>query len=80
MLLDLQDRAVHQSEPDLDAPAPERGKLMGTLDALNTRYGRGSIQLASVRRGKVRSDLGDGAGIEDPDDTTCRKNFPRARA
>jgi len=48
MLLDLQDSSVEQSELDLDDPGPDRGKLMGTLDALNTRYGRESIQLASA--------------------------------
>ena len=39
MLLDLQDSSDKQSELDLDDPGLDRGKLMDTLDALNTRYG-----------------------------------------
>ena len=84
MLLDLQDSSVEQSELDLYDPGPDRGKLMGTLDALNTRYGRGSIQLASAG-------VGVGVGGSDrtwtmkqelktPNYTTCWKNLPRARA
>lgn len=48
MLLDLQGSSVEQSELELEDPGPDRGKLMGTLDALNTRYSRRWIQLASA--------------------------------
>ena len=49
MLLDLQDQAVAQGELDLeDDGAEDRGRLMGVIDRLNDRYGRGTISLAGA--------------------------------
>jgi DNA polymerase V len=48
LLLDLQDSSVQQGELDLDDPGADRGKLMRAVDALNGRYGRGAVQLASA--------------------------------
>lgn len=49
MLLELQPASVHQSELALE-PEKERdkGRLMGALDGLNRRYGRGTVLLGST--------------------------------
>ena len=53
---------------------------MGTLNALNTRYGRGSIQLAiaSVRRADRTWTMKQ--ELTTPNYTTCWKDLPRAWA
>lgn len=49
MLMDLQPDTVLQTELDLqDGDAPERSRLMTALDALNLRYGRGTVLMASA--------------------------------
>lgn len=49
MLLDLQSDQVAQGELDLEGDtAPEPSRLMSTLDALNLRYGRGTVLMASA--------------------------------
>jgi DNA polymerase V len=80
MLLDLQDSSAEQSELDLDDPGPEHGKLMGMLDALNTRYGRRSIQLASAGVGGSDRTWTMKQELKTPNYTTCWKDLPRARA
>lgn len=56
MLLDLQDGSVEQHELDLEPEPAARGNLMGTMDRLNDRYGRGTVLLASAGlEGKQRS-------------------------
>ncbi|OOG85158.1 hypothetical protein B0E41_08635 [Hydrogenophaga sp. A37] len=49
MFLELQPASVHQTELALE-PEEERGKgrLMGALDGLNRRYGRGTVLLGST--------------------------------
>jgi DNA polymerase V len=47
-LMDLQDGSVEQGELDLDDGVQDRGELMKTLDALNQRYGRGTVAMASA--------------------------------
>jgi DNA polymerase V len=80
MLLDLQDSDIEQCELDLDDPGSDRSRLMTTMDALNMRYGRGSVQLASAglagdaRRWAMRQML------KTPDYTTRWSDMPRARA
>lgn len=56
MLLDLMPDSVKQSELDFDTPETRnRGKLMVAMDAINDRYGPGSIYVGSaVGAGKVR--------------------------
>lgn len=53
---------------------------MGTLDAVNTRYGRGSIQLASA--GVARPDRAwvMKQELNTPNYTTCCTDLPRAPA
>ena len=56
MLLDLQDGSIEQRELNLKDEPAARGQLMGTLDWLNDRYGRGTVLLASAGlEGKQRS-------------------------
>lgn len=57
MLMDLVPEGFVQGELDWDAPSPhgfdadaahkDRSRVMGAIDHLNTRYGRGTIKLAS---------------------------------
>lgn len=62
MLLDLQDGSIEQCELNLDGPGQDRSSLMATMDRINMRYGRGTLQLASAgtagaaRRFSVRSE------------------------
>ena len=59
MLVGLQPEGQHQGELDLFGPAgddaahdagPARATLMGTVDALNQRFGRGAVTVASAAR------------------------------
>ena len=58
MLLDIMPATVRQGELDFgDADSPCKANLMATLDALNQRFGRGAVGIASV--GLPRSHRGD---------------------
>jgi DNA polymerase V len=49
MLIDLQPNTVQQGELNLQSDgAPDRSKLMVTIDGLNRRYGKGSVLVASA--------------------------------
>lgn len=80
MLLDLQASGIEQGELDLDEPGDDRSRLMTTMDAINTRHGRGTVKLASVgtagdaRTWSMRQDL------RTPDYTTRWTDLPVARA
>ena len=81
MLLDLQDGHVEQGELDLaDENDANRVRLMGTIDRINDRYGRGAVALASAglgareRRWTMRQEL------RTPDYTTRWSDLPRAQA
>ena len=80
MLLDLQEGSVEQGELALDGDGQNRGRLMGAIDRINGRYGRGTVALASVgvgggeRRWAMRQEL------RTPDYTTRWSDLPRARA
>ena len=61
MLVDLHDAGARQGELDLFAvdqqtSAPEverdRSQLMGALDALNHRFGKGAVRIASAQQGR----------------------------
>lgn len=80
MLLDLQDASIEQGELSLDEPEVDRGRLMGAIDELNLRYGRGAVVLASAgtagpRRGWVMKQ-----SLKTPDYTTRWTDLPLARA
>jgi DNA polymerase V len=56
MLLDLRPGSVEQHELDFDEGPTDRGPLMGALDRINDRYGRGTMLLASAgNRGARRN-------------------------
>lgn len=49
MLLELQPASVHQTELPLELEDErDKGRLMGALDGLNRRYGRGTVLLGST--------------------------------
>ena len=49
MLLELQPASVHQTELALEPEEDrDKGRLMGALDGLNRRYGRGTVLLGST--------------------------------
>ena len=50
MLCDLSSELHQQCELDLEVEAPvrDRSKLMKAMDQLNTRYGRGTLQVAAM--------------------------------
>lgn len=47
-LMDLQDSSVEQHELRLDEGMPDRGSVMGAIDDLNVRFGKGTVGLASA--------------------------------
>ena len=84
MLLDLQPDTRVQGELDLqdeqdDAP-PDRTSLMGVLDQLNARYGRGSVQLASAGGSCEPQVWAMKQERKTPQYTTCWQDLPVARA
>ena len=80
MLLDLQDGDIEQRELDLEPEPVAHGSLMGALDKLNDRYGRGTLVLASAglkgpqRNFEMRQDL------LTPQYTTSWQGVPVAKA
>jgi DNA polymerase V len=62
MLLELQSDTVVQQELDLGdinmSEASDRGKLMSAVDALNHRFGKGSVHIASAGVGQDGSKAG----------------------
>ena len=80
MLLDLSDADVEQGELDLDHHAPGSTHLMATVDAINDRFGKGALRLASAgvqtkaRRWEMRQEL------KTPNYTTSWKDLPLAYA
>jgi DNA polymerase V len=81
MLMDLQATGVQQGELDLEGDAARaRGPLMTALDALNQRYGRGTVVMASAgldEAGRVWSMKQE---HRTPRYTTCLEEIPVARA
>lgn len=81
MLLDLQSDQVQQGELDWqDDRAKDRGRLMSSLDDLNQRFGRGTVQLASAGlQGELRV-WSMKQERRTPAYTTCLADMPTARA
>jgi DNA polymerase V len=81
MLLELQANTVLQGELELQAESRgETGGLMTALDALNQRYGPGTVQLASAGlQGKERT-WSMRQNLLTPQYTTRWKDMPVARA
>jgi DNA polymerase V len=80
MLLDLQDGGIEQRELDLEPEPQSRGHLMGTLDKLNDRYGRGTVTLASAGVKGPQRDFEMKQNLLTPQYTTCWEDLPVAKA
>lgn len=79
-MLDLQLGPVVQSALDLDGPGPDRARLMGVMDGINERYGRGALQLASAGLGGSRRRWSMHQAALTPEYTTRWDDLPRVRA
>ena len=80
MLMELQDGEIEQGELVLEDEPHDRGKMMGTLDRLNDRYGRGTVRLASAgtqSEGRIWTMR---QSLLTPQYTTCWDDMPVARA
>jgi DNA polymerase V len=80
MLLDLQDGSVEQWELDLDTPRQDRSALMTTMDRINMKYGRGTLQLASAGSGGAARRFSVRAEHRSGDHMTSWSQLPIARA
>lgn len=80
MLLDLQQGPVVQAEFELDSPGPDRARLMGVMDRINERYGRGALQLASAGLGGSRRRWSMHQEALTPEYTTRWADLPTVRA
>lgn len=81
MLLDLQSDRVQQGELDWqDESAKDRGRLMSSLDDLNQRFGRGTVQLASAGLQGDRRVWSMKQERRTPAYTTCLADMPTAKA
>ena len=86
MLQNLQDAGVEQGELELiDTQEGEpgrgnRGALMGAIDGLNARYGRGAVALVSAGLTGNRRIWTMRQGLKTPNYTTCWADVPTARA
>lgn len=85
MLLSLQDAGISQGELDLEDEGSAGGDisaplLMQTLDAINQRYGRGAVLLASAGLGSEQRPWRMRQERKTPGYTTCWEDMPVARA
>ena len=86
MLQDLQDAGVEQGELDLidtqedESGRGNRGALMGAMDGINARYGRGAVALGSVGLAGDRRIWTMRQELKTPNYTTNWADVPTARA
>ncbi len=81
MLMDLMPDTVSQGELDFEAPeSRDRSKLMVAMDALNDRYGRGTVHVGSAARQRAPSDWSMRQERLTPQYTTKFSDIPTARA
>ncbi|MGF6527643.1 Y-family DNA polymerase [Variovorax sp. PvP013] len=80
MLLDLHDASTEQGELDLDDASEDRSKLMDAMDAINGRYGRGALTLASAGTAREARSWVMKQDLKTPDYTTRWTDLPCARA
>lgn len=86
ILVDLQPASLHQCELDLQEPenherTRERTRLMGAMDSINVRFGKGTVHSAAT--GKTQAQDRKWAMKQErrsPHYTTCLKDIPVARA
>lgn len=81
MLLDLQSCEFEQSELALeDEPSEDRSRLMTALDALNQRYGKGTVHCGSAGTARQVKSWGMKQERRTPQYTTRWEDVPIARA
>ncbi|MBK6323078.1 MAG: Y-family DNA polymerase [Burkholderiales bacterium] len=81
MLMDLSSETVKQCELDLEPiDTRDRSKLMMTMDALNSRFGRGTVHVGSASRQRAPSDWSMRQERLTPQYTTRWSDMPVARA
>lgn len=80
MLLDLQDGGLQQGELDLEPEPAARGQLMGTMDKLNDRFGRGTLVLGSAGVKGPKRDFEMKQNLLTPKYTTSWDDLPVAKA
>lgn len=64
----------------LDTPAPDRSNLMTTVDAVNPRYGRGALKVASAAMAADMRIWEMRQSLKTPNYTTSWEDLPVARA
>lgn len=80
MLLDLQSASQVQHELDLEDEKRDNGKLMGILDSLNQRYGKGTVIMGSSGNAGEKRDWSMKQERRTPAYTTKWEDIPTARA
>jgi DNA polymerase V len=81
MLMDLSNETVEQCELGLEPiDTRDRSKLMMTMDALNSRFGRGTVHVGSAARQRAPSDWSMRQERLTPQYTTKWGDMPIARA
>lgn len=82
MLLDIQPANRQQFELDLGEAEPERdrSRLMKAMDAVNERWGKGSIKVGSGKVGEAPRDWGMKQDRKTPGYTTEWNDMPTAKA
>lgn len=80
MLMELQDGTIEQGELTLEDEPHDRGEMMGTLDRLNDRYGRGIVRLDSAGTQSHEGVWTMRQDLLTPQYTTCWEDMPVARA
>src|SRR5450830_54119 len=82
MLMDIQPASRQQFELDLGEkePARDRSRLMMAMDAVNDRWGRGSVKVGSSKIGDAPRDWGMKQERKTPCYTTEWDDMPTARA
>lgn len=80
MLLDLAPASREQHELDLGADEKDRGPLMVAVDAINARYGKGTLQLASAGTAGDQREWAMRQARRTPEYTTRLEDIPVARA
>ena len=80
ILLDLQPETVVQGEFALDDDLPDARKLMTTLDAINRRFGKGTVIVGSSGTAAGKRAWSMKQERRTPAYTTCWDDMPRVRA
>lgn len=81
MLLELQGCDVHQCELDLEPePGRDRSQLMTALDAINGRFGKGTLHVGATGATEQQRDWGMRQERRTPRYTTCWDEIPIVRS